>query len=103
MDIVIEGRKIRKRKARVKNNPGNGFEEDNATMKGKAEPSDKVSIPTSSTELSDDVFVNGSVNSHDPGKSVGHESDDFAMLEMTSSVISTHQTEPFSSRVHWFG
>ena len=71
--------------------------------KGKAEPSNKVSIPTSSTELSDDVFVNGSVNSHDPGKSVGHESDDFAMLEMTSSVISTHQTEPFSSRVHWFG
>ena len=33
MDIVIEGRKIRKRKARVKNNPGNGFEEDNTAMK----------------------------------------------------------------------
>ena len=70
---------------------------------GKAEPSDKVSIPTSSTELSDDVPVNGSINLHDPGKSAGHEFDDFAMLDMTSSVINIHQTEPFSSRVHWFG
>ena len=33
VDIVIEGRNTRKRKARVKNNPGNGFEEDNAAMK----------------------------------------------------------------------
>ena len=70
--------------------------------KGKTEPSDKVSIPTSSTELFDDVSVNGSINSHDPGKSVVHESDDFAMLSMTSSVINTHQNEPFSSIVHWF-
>ena len=31
--IVIEGRNTRKRKARVKNNLGNGFEEDNAAMK----------------------------------------------------------------------
>ena len=33
VDIVIEGRNIRKRKAREKNNPGNGFEEENATMR----------------------------------------------------------------------
>ena len=33
VDIVIEGRNTTKRKAREKNNPGNGFEEDNAAMK----------------------------------------------------------------------
>ena len=33
VDIVIEGRNTRKRKARVKNNHGNGFEEDNTAMK----------------------------------------------------------------------
>ena len=70
---------------------------------GKVEPSNKVPILTSNTELSDDVSVNGSINLHDPRKLAGHDSDDFAMLDMTSSVFNTHQTEPFSSRIHWFG
>ena len=60
--------------------------------KGKAEPSDKVSIPTSSAKLSDDVPINGSINLLDPGKSTGHEFDDFSMLDMTSSVINSLQT-----------
>ena len=35
-------------------------------------------------------------------KSAGYESDDFAMLDMTSSVINTHQTEPlFKSPLVW--
>ena len=68
-----------------------------STSPSQAEPFDNVSVSTTSSELSDDISISESINSYDPEKSDGHKSDDFTMLETTSGVNNTHQTEPLSS------